>query len=537
MVSTVRNTVLPLLSLAAIACGGPVEVDVQVVNPCNQDAIGSVEFLKFVPRGGDLGDGFATTYGINDSGIEPIELPLVPDFSIFASGHPAGGDGLPDFRTTNALGISAKYDIVNSGGPIGVKIPFGLVDSFYRTTALEGDASCTDLGVDRFGATATYLAGSEKVLIVGGARIIQTDPPEIQYPRSVELYDPATGLFRPVAELRVGGARKDHTATPLGDGRVLIAGGNTIINGVNTALRTAFIIDANDPNDVRIAESGLAMREPRTGHQAIRLGDGRVLLIGGRELVPGALDPRDHAYSASLELYDPADQVFAFPNDPVGNALSMSQSRYGHSATLLASGQDILVVGGMNEQGVVDELEVITVTDTATVTAPPSAITGVGPVFHAAAIAEDDTILLSGGYNRIEDAEPAGGMPQNPSAAVEMWAWTGRSLSRVCNASMSRARGHHVVEMSRKDAIFVGGRGMDGAPLNVGEVATLVGGASCFGLPPSEVEMDTGRIGHAVAKIDATGEILITGGLQQNQGDPFGVSLSSAEVFRPLGPF
>lgn len=74
------------------------------------------------------------------------------------------------------------------------------------------------MGVGRGDHTATLLMNGE-VLIVGGFASTMG----IQ--QSAELYDPATGTFRPTGSMTM--PRIGHTATLLKDGRVLIAGGAT----------------------------------------------------------------------------------------------------------------------------------------------------------------------------------------------------------------------------------------------------------------------------------------------------------------------
>ena len=273
-----------------LGCGSGPEIEVQLIDPCNQQAVSSVDWLRFEPRGDNVdSDGLATVEQRSESGgqTSPIKIPLVSNFHLVATGHKDAFDAPP-----SAIGVSASYDLTTAKDRISIKLPFAMVDNFYKTTNLEDPSQCTALKVPRYGASATYLPENGRVLIVGGAVYMSYKEGTGSYPRLVELYNPVSGEFEAVAELRAGGARAFHTATRLKDGRVLIAGGEGRVQSNQEALKSAFIIDARDPDDVTIAEGGLAMRQARTGHTAILLGDGRVLLMGGRLLNPQAGRPR-----------------------------------------------------------------------------------------------------------------------------------------------------------------------------------------------------------------------------------------------------
>jgi len=75
------------------------------------------------------------------------------------------------------------------------------------------------LNVARVGHTATLLRNG-KVLIVGG---IRTNVPDPEFLVDAELYDPKSGSWSPTASSAQ--PRAGHTATLLQDGRVLVAGG------------------------------------------------------------------------------------------------------------------------------------------------------------------------------------------------------------------------------------------------------------------------------------------------------------------------
>src|SRR5437773_1626071 len=91
-------------------------------------------------------------------------------------------------------------------------------------------------------------------------------------------------------------ARGGNTVTLLADGKVLVAGGTT----GGTAARTLVSAELYDPLSATWTATG-SMNEARTGHAAVMLLDGRVLVVGGAR--SDTYFPRDLLTSA--ELFDP----------------------------------------------------------------------------------------------------------------------------------------------------------------------------------------------------------------------------------------
>ena len=174
--------------------------------------------------------------------------------------------------------------------------------------------------VDRVNPSATLLSNG-KVLIVGG---YQGDSACCAL-SSAEVYDPKKGTFYQTGSMRV--ARRNHTATLLNDGRVLVAGG---YNG-----------NYVDSPEVYHPETGTfspveSMGTPRRYPSANRLLDGRVLIIGGASDETTVL--------ASTNLFIPGADRF----QAAGPILL---ARLRHTTTLLPDGK-LLVAGGYLEQGV-----------------------------------------------------------------------------------------------------------------------------------------------------------------------------------------
>ncbi|MFF8731198.1 Kelch repeat-containing protein [Streptomyces sp. NPDC015171] len=179
----------------------------------------------------------------------------------------------------------------------------------------------------RFLHTLTRLENGH-VLAVGG--VTQTDRLPFTYLDTAEIYDPGARAWTTVpGRLRTG--RGTHTATPLPDGTVLVAGGEgEQSRGVVRPLRSAELFHP-DTGRWTPAEP---MTDARLDHRAVRLPDGRVLVAGGNA---GAAGPTPAGLSF-CELYDPVTRTWS----PTG---SLRLPRSGHQATLLTDGS-VLVTGG-----------------------------------------------------------------------------------------------------------------------------------------------------------------------------------------------
>lgn len=171
------------------------------------------------------------------------------------------------------------------------------------------------------GHTVTLL-GDGRVLVAGG------NASGIGLTAGAELYDPETGTWRATRDMLV--ARFDHSATLLPDGRVLVAGGTQPASGGVFATSELY-----DPETETWSASNL-MNEARTGHTATLLPDGRVLIAGGRGWISedGGWDMGD---LASAEVYDPTTGTWSRTTD-------MAEARDVSTATLLLDGR-VLIVG------------------------------------------------------------------------------------------------------------------------------------------------------------------------------------------------
>ncbi|PTL82876.1 hypothetical protein DAT35_18310 [Vitiosangium sp. GDMCC 1.1324] len=135
--------------------------------------------------------------------------------------------------------------------------------------------------------------------------------------------------------------RAGHTATLLEDGRVLLAGGIQLdLNGDSTTLSSTELFDPV----TGALEQGLGLGSPRAFHTATRLPGGKVLVAGGEAVSAEGTLPMRNA-----RVLDVAQGT--------STAVELKVAR-SHHAAAVDSGGRVLLVGGVGEGGaVVSEAE------------------------------------------------------------------------------------------------------------------------------------------------------------------------------------
>ena len=228
------------------------------------------------------------------------------------------------------------------------------------------------LQVPRDFAQGTLLPDGH-VLIAGGYNTI------LGSLNNAELYDPATRTFA-LLPSRMGAPRELFTATTLTHGRVLLVGGFNTHRG-----RTQATSETYDPATQTFTPTG-SLATDRFGQDAVRLADGRVLVVGGTHWFVRLPAVK----LASAEIYDPATGRFHETRAP------MHFARDRPTATLLTDGT-VLIAGGQNDSGEPEQAEVFDPkTETfallsGKMTAPRMA--------HAAARLPGGEVLLAGGWS------------------------------------------------------------------------------------------------------------------------------------------
>jgi Galactose oxidase, central domain/Kelch motif len=343
--------------------------------------------------------------------------------------------------------------------------------------------------------TATLL-GDGTVLVTGGDT--NNAPASIA---TAELFDPTAGSFASTGSM--AGIRSSHTATMLMNGKVLITGGRG--DGGNAVATT----ELYDPSTKTFAPAG-NMAVPRTGHTATLLNDGTVLITGGDTGNSGT------AITATGELFDPSSGHFT----TVG---LMNTPRELQTATLLQNGKT-LITGGQDNTGLI--LATAELFDPATKAFTSVSTMDVTRKNHTATMLSDGRVLIAGGDTSSESL-----------ASTELFDSNTNSFTDSGTMADARA-GHRATLLSDGTVLFTAGFRLLPLPHWPGRTYALtINSAELFdptkGTFSSAGNMSASCSGHT-ATLLASGNMLVAGGIAErlNGSNPETTVLSGAELFK-----
>ena len=271
-------------------------------------------------------------------------------------------------RTGHAATLLANGKVLVIGG-------YNFTDSYSPNVGVAiGSAELYDPSTGTFVATGSgWCTGKDTATLLPSGTGLITDGED----GGAELYDPAGGTFTATGGMPE--RRFEHTATLLGDGTVLVAGGVDPTYWEPRANAELYI-----PAAGTFATTG-SMSQPRAGHAATLLQNGMVLFTGGEEYdvngTPSTI--------ASAELYDPSTAAFS----AIG---SMTVARISHMATLLPSG-NVLITGGSDQSEFMHPLASAELCDPGTGTFIVIGNTAKARWSHTATLLDSGMVLIAGG--------------------------------------------------------------------------------------------------------------------------------------------
>jgi hypothetical protein len=373
--------------------------------------------------------------------------------------------------------------------------------------------------------TATLL-NDGTVLIAGGLSTYNVLTSALN---TAEIYDTKTGIFT-ATNGPMNSQHAYHTATLLNNGKVLIAG------GVDSTGLTTASAELYDPvAKTFTALSGLV--NGRDQHTATLLGDGTVLIAGGFENFVGSL--------TSAEIYDPTANTFTSIILPGGQPSTLSDPRYGHTATLLNNGM-VLFAGGFNVQELnsAELYDPTYQTFTYTHNNFGAQTTMNSPRFlHTATLLNTGQVLIAAGTVNAGVAP----MPSNSAELYDPVAETFTYTNDVNNTgnqtTLNLARYFHTATLLNNGLVLIVGGQIDpnGTPTPTAELFDPNAQTFTFTMDNNSNQTNLTNARHVqTSTLLDDGTVLIAGGVVSSQipaPDPSYLSATAtAELYGPLTP-
>ncbi|RKH30170.1 galactose oxidase [Corallococcus sp. CA041A] len=291
--------------------------------------------------------------------------------------------------------------------------------------------------------------------------------------------------------------RTGHTATALGDGRVLVVGGSSTgdLSAVNPTNTTEIYTVASNS-----WSAGGNLGTARMDHTATRLRNGNVLVVGGRGPTGGAL--------GSAEIYDVGANEWTAVSPMPGGA------RASHAAVLLPSGKVLVAGGGSSDADGLNTSELYAPdNDSWTKTGDLN----VRRNMLTLTLLDGGVALAIGGYHRNGAEATAEVYDSNPPDG----GW------RLLSQRMGHGRNGHAATLLPSGQVLVTGS-LEGSPGTVLPSVELFEPGSASWTP--QADMREARFLHTATALPS-GEVLVTGGYSTSYAKP----RASAEILRRDG--
>ena len=319
-------TVMALLAAATANAGeSPCSDNSRLTRPGVFSSVGSMTSARSLHTATLLSDGRVLVVGGVGAGVDsPTVLRTAEIYSPWTNKFRAT-TSMSTPRLAAAAVRLRDGRVLVTGGENSSKIGLNTAEIYNPRTARWTLTS--PMNYARLNPTATLLKNG-KVLVVGGYSVDSYCCPL----SSAEIYDPKTGTFTTTGFMAVG--RRNHTATLLKDGRVLVAGGYKGLDGNIDGTGNVNAPEIYDPVTGTFDSTG-DMSSARRFPTATMLSNGRVLITGGYGGNNAAL-PSTDTYKNSLGSFISGG--------------SMHTPRGRHTATLLLNGE-VLIAGGYDGAG------------------------------------------------------------------------------------------------------------------------------------------------------------------------------------------
>ena len=177
-----------------------------------------------------------------------------------------------------------------------------------------------------------------RMMVAGGIEVtvFLGIPIAVTSTNKAQLYNPATNTWSNAANMPAGRAYHHDNQVTLADGRVLLSGGVLVPDLINAA-NSASIPNADLYNPATNTWLSTNMSVARTAHSATRLPSGRVVVCGGSTGLLSA-----PTTSAAVASFDPVTNAWT-------DLAPLTVPRTGHAAVVLPDGLLVVLGGGSSD--------------------------------------------------------------------------------------------------------------------------------------------------------------------------------------------